>query len=390
MPQCENISIKYIEHLLAVARYHGVMAGVERPAGGAVVPGVRKIAVLRANALGDLMFAMPGLYSLRAAYPDAEIVLLGRRWHRDFLQGRPGPVDRVEVVPPSPGVSAEEGDEADGPALEAFFARMQAERFDIALQMHGGGRNSNPFVRRLGARLTAGTATSDAVPLDRTMPYIYFQSEIMRYLETVALVGAAPVMLETRIELTERDRAEAASLLPPGGPIAVIHPGVSSADRLWPVERFAGVGDALARSGARVVVTGSEVERALVRRMVSLMAEPAVPLAGVASLGGLAALIAQARLLVSNDTGPLHLAEAVGTPTVGIYWCFNLINGGTAFRTNNRPLVSWVIECPLCGRSQVHDPCDHKVSYVEDVTVAEVTEQALDLWGDSAAARTAS
>src|SRR2546430_14707651 len=71
------------------------------------VPGVRRIAVLRANALGDFIFALPALEALRAAYPQAEIVLLAKKWHATFLQGRPGPVDRVIVVPPYPGVSEE-------------------------------------------------------------------------------------------------------------------------------------------------------------------------------------------------------------------------------------------------------------------------------------------
>lgn len=60
---------------------------------------VRRIAVLRANAIGDLVFALPALDALRAAYHQAEIVLLGLPWHADFLAGRPGPIDRVEVVP---------------------------------------------------------------------------------------------------------------------------------------------------------------------------------------------------------------------------------------------------------------------------------------------------
>ena len=64
------------------------------------VPGVRRIAVLRANAIGDFIFTLPALEALRAAYPQAEIVLLAKKWHAAFLRGRPGPVDRVVAVPP--------------------------------------------------------------------------------------------------------------------------------------------------------------------------------------------------------------------------------------------------------------------------------------------------
>src|SRR5256886_2793542 len=184
------------------------------------VPGVRRIAVLRANALGDFIFALPALEALRAAYPQAEIVLLAKKWHAAFLQGRPGPVDRVVAVPPYPGVSEEPGTPGTRHSLECsaeleqFFEAMARERFDLAIQIHGGGRYSNPFLLRLGARLTVGLKTPDAAPLDRWVPYLYFQSEVLRYLEVVALVGATTRVLEPRIAVTAQDLAEAERVVP--------------------------------------------------------------------------------------------------------------------------------------------------------------------------------
>ena len=162
---------------------------------GALVDGVRKIAVLRAGALGDFIFALPAFDALRAAYPRAEIVLLGKRWMGELLRGRPSPIDRVVAVPLARGVGAPEDATEDAAALDEFFAAMRSERFDLALQLHGGGRYSNPFVAMLGARVTAGLRASNASALDRTMPYVYHQSERMRVLEAVALVGAAPVTI---------------------------------------------------------------------------------------------------------------------------------------------------------------------------------------------------
>jgi ADP-heptose:LPS heptosyltransferase len=106
---------------------------------------------------------------------------------------------------------------------------------------------------------------------------------------------------------------------------------------------------------------------------------PVHALAGQLTLSGLTGLLERATVVVANDTGPHHLAAAVGTATVGIYWCFNIINADPASRTIHRPVVSWQLECPLCGRSQVTDPCTHKVSYVADVSVESVVEHALDL-----------
>ncbi len=169
---------------------------------------VRKIAVLRANGLGDFLFALPALESLRAAFPQAEIVLLGLPWHVSFLEGRQSPVDRVVVVPPAKGIREEAGLSQNEGVLSAFFAAMEEERFDIAFQMHGGGRYSNPFVTRLKARFSVGLRAPDAPPLDLWVPYVYFQPEILRYLEVARLAGAQAVTHEPALAVTEADISE--------------------------------------------------------------------------------------------------------------------------------------------------------------------------------------
>src|SRR4051794_14208435 len=151
---------------------------------------IKKIAVLRANALGDYIFVLPALQALRETFPAAEIILLGRAWHKEYLEGRPGPVDRVVVVPLYPGISEREGFVPDPCTLDQFFGTMQNEEFDIAFQLHGGGRNSNPFLLRLGAKVTVGLRTPDAASLSINVPYIYYFNESLRYLEVVAKVGA--------------------------------------------------------------------------------------------------------------------------------------------------------------------------------------------------------
>jgi ADP-heptose:LPS heptosyltransferase len=181
------------------------------------LPNIRKIAFLRANGLGDYIFALPALESLRAAYPQTEIVLLGKTWHERFITGRPGPVDRVIAVPPSTGVNEqtywESSERSQLPDVEEFFSRMQAEQFDLAIQAHGGGRNSNPFLLKLKARFTVGMKTPDAVELDRWMPYRYWQHEVLRLLELVSLIDAPPVIAEPVLQLTDKDREEAEAVL---------------------------------------------------------------------------------------------------------------------------------------------------------------------------------
>lgn len=341
---------------------------------------IRKIAVVRANGIGDYCFAVPALTALRAAYPQAEIVLLGKHWHLEFLHGRPGPVDRIVPVPPYGGVSAQPGAAENAGELEEFFRAMQAERFDLALQMHGGGRYSNPFTLRLKARTSAGLRAPDAAALDRWVPYVYFQPEIWRYLEVVSLVGADPRTLDPRLAVTAGDAAEVDRLgLDGGAPLAVMHPGATDPRRRWPAEHFAAVGRALFQAGHRVAVVGAGEERPLAQAVVRHMAVPAMDLGDKLTLGGLAALLARACVVVANDSGPLHLAAAVGARTVGIFWCGNLINGGPPTRARHRQVISWRLDCPLCGRNTLFDDCGHRVSFVADAPIEQAVAAALEL-----------
>jgi ADP-heptose:LPS heptosyltransferase len=364
---------------------------------GERIPGVRRIAVLRATAVGDLVVTLPALEALRQAYPEAEIVLLGRPAHDELLSGRPGPVDRVVVVPYTRGIRDPEPPASEDPAeVDAFFAAMAAERYDLALQLHGGGRWSNPFVHRLGAGTTAGMRAADAPPLDRWIPYALFHHDILRLLEVVALVGAQPVTIRPTLQVTEADRTAADRVLPAAtGPLVALHPGATDPRRRWPPERFAAVGDALAGKGARVIITGSADDKALGDELAACLRHPATSLCGRLSLGGLAGVLERCVLLVANDTGPRHLAEAVGTATVSVYWCGNLVNVGPLARRRHRAHVSWRLACPICGAAATADTyptraelgCAHRESFVTDVPVEEVLPDAVDLYATESLAR---
>lgn len=340
---------------------------------------LRKIAVLRANAVGDFIFALPALVALRSTYPNAEIILLAKQWHQHWLAQRPAPIDRVIVVPAVTLGEVEK--QQDEGFVRRFFNQMQQERFDLAIQMHGGGRNSNPFTLQLGAKMTIGLRTPDAPPLDRWIPYIYYQPEVLRYLEVVSLVGAKTPDLEPEIGVTNTDLMESKHIVPElNQPLAVLHPGASDPRRRWPCDKFAAVGDALAEAGAFVLVTGTAPERNLVRAVVDRMHHKAQDLAACLSLNGLTGLLSRAAIVVANDTGPLHLARAVGTPTVGIYWCGNLVTAGPMVRAKHRPVISWQLMCPVCGADCTSlDRCNHSESFVSDVNTHEVIEAAMDL-----------
>jgi ADP-heptose:LPS heptosyltransferase len=352
---------------------------------------VCKIAVLRPNAVGDFVFALPALHALKHRYPDADIVLLGKEWHAGFLHERPGPVGRVAVMPPVPGVGAPVGASCDEGAIDRFVDAMRAERFDIALQMFGAGHYSNPFLLRLGARLTAGARADDAPLLPRWVPYCEPNNRRLALLDIAGLAGAWPgpqsplpsLPPQPELAVTDADRLEAAAAVPvalsAGERLAVLQPGATDPRRRWPAERFAALGDRLAQAGMRVAVNGAAGEAALVDDVVGAMRHPAIGLAGVLGLGGLCGLLERAALVVSNDTGPLHLALALGRPSVGIFWLTNLIEGMPLRQSHLRAALSPQTRCPVCGQDNVAARCPHDESFVADVGLAQVERLALSL-----------
>ncbi|MFE4833134.1 glycosyltransferase family 9 protein [Arthrobacter sp. NPDC056691] len=398
--------------------------------------GVSSIAVLRGGGLGDLMYALPAVAALKAAYPEASVTLLCTPVQAELLSQTVGPADEAVVLPFAEGVRPGPEDHHE---LERFFAGMRARNFDLAVQLHGGGRYSNPFLLGLGARHTVGTRTPDAAPLERTVPYVYYQHEPLRALEVAGFAGAPPRELEARLQaLPEFGRQLAQEpLLGNGGPelsndgsansggprqglplgnapgygrVLVIHPGATDLRRRWPAERFAAVARRAADDGFRVFVVGDSSEKELAETVVELAVEhsqaehpgaeqvntgsrksesaearPAVEsLAGKLSLGELAALLAASAVVVANDSGPRHLAQALGAPTVGIYWAGNAINAAPLGRSRHRVRLGWVTRCPVCGVDVTQvgwtaPRCPHDESTVKAIEPSEVYGDVLQL-----------
>lgn len=349
---------------------------------------IKKIAILRANALGDFLVTLPAIEAIRTKYPAAEIVLLGRPWHKTFLIPGRTAVDRVVTVPVMKGIRNEVNECENATEQQKFFDEMQKEHFDIAIHFQGNGVSANPFLNRLKARLTVGCTSDDAEPINRSIPFYYYQSEVLRYLEVAALIDAKTDRIEPHINVLDADDKEITGFLNllEKKPFVVLNPFAVDIRRAWPAENYAPVADWLKEKGFEVVFTGSKEEKEGVEKIISKMKYKAINTCGTVTLGGLAAILKSAVLVISGDTGPLHLARAVNTPTVGIYWAPNLINWGPLSRKIHRPLISWNMACPFCGIIP-NDPypfepqgeCGHEVSFVRDIKPDAVKEAAATL-----------
>ncbi len=349
---------------------------------GALVAGVRRIAVLRANGIGDYVVSEPALSALRDAYPDAEITLLGAAHHAALLTGRPGPVDRVVRLPLVSGVRVKSDEpDASPEALEAWCAEQRAYGYDLAVQLHGGGGNSNPLLLRLGARVSVGAAAPGAPRTDRWVPYTSFQHDTVRWLEVVAAAGARGTRLEPRLAVTRADLEASADVVPDDGrPLVVVHPGATDARRCYPEDRLGRVARSLADDGARVVVVGGPGDAERVGRVASGFGADVETVVAGLTLGGLVGLLARAALMIGNDSGPRHLAGAVGTPTVGVFTYANLADVAPLTRTWHRVLVSWHGGCEVCGMRVLDGWCGHHASATHDVDEADVLEATRELW----------
>ncbi len=275
---------------------------------------VRKLAVFRGLYLGDLVAATGALRALRHGYPGAEITLISLPWAGALAPHLPH-VDRVLPYPGAPGLDGG-GDEAD---LEEFATRMRNERLDLAVNMHGRGPTSTRLVVSFGARRTAGfVGAKDAPALDVEVPWDAEAHESRKLLLLAEKAGGSPTGPEPELRVREEDDQRARALLPPGRPLAIVHPGASVSEKRWPGEAFGRVAEALVRQGYAVAVTGSTQEKELTQ-WVSGLVPGAVDLGGRTDLSVLIALVARASIVVSNDTGPAHLAYALRTLSATIF-----------------------------------------------------------------------
>jgi ADP-heptose:LPS heptosyltransferase len=297
-----------------------------------------KIAILRALQLGDLLCVVPALRALRAAYADARITLIGLAWARQFVGRFHRYLDGFIEFPQLPG----------------------AGQVDLALQMHGSGETMNPIALSIGARRTAGFYRTGPAP-DSFIPWREREHEVLRYLRLMAHLGVPAQGVHLEFPLQENDFRELQGF---GlNHYAIVHPGSQLESRRWPAERFARVADTLADEGLRVALTGSAAEAPLTRRVAQAMRAPALDLAGRTSLGGIAALIAHARLLVSNDTGVSHIAAAVGTRSV-IVCCGADPQRWAPLDAQRHRVVHYEVECRPCMHAScpIGHPCALGVS----------------------------
>jgi ADP-heptose:LPS heptosyltransferase len=331
----------------------------------------RRVALVRASRIGDFLCAIPAVRALRAALPGAEIVMITLPLLRD-LAARSPYIDRVVPFPGFPGLAEQF---FDARRATHFFGQMQEERFDLAVQMHGSGVYANPFTLLLGARVTAGFVRpgDGAGRLDAALPLPSGVHEVRRVLALPLFLGAPSRGEDLEFPLWAEDHAAAEALLAGvARPLIGLHTGARDSTRRWAVERFATTACELwRRHGGTVVVVGDMEERAAGETVAQAVAAPCLNLAGRTSPAQLGAVIARLDVLVTNDTGPAHVAYALRVPTVTVFG-----GGSPALNGPLQPGPYQVVAHPVPCRPCEYTTCPIGYTCLEGVTVPRVVEAA--------------
>jgi ADP-heptose:LPS heptosyltransferase len=281
---------------------------------------VRRVLLTKFWGFGNIVLLLPILRLVRRRFPDATIHMLTLERNRELLRGNPH-VDRVWCV----------SDRSFG-AFAASMVRalfgLRRSRIDLFLDFEQFSRTSTILGFLVGAPQRVGLHTPrQGRYLLYTAPVRYREDQHMA--RTFLDIARSGGVREERyvpepVAYSARDSRRVEELLDGAGRVVAMHPGSGDnfVGRRWPAACFAALGDRLA--GAHPVtlaLTGSRSERGLVREVIRSMRrqDRVLDLSGRLALRELAALLARTEVLVSNDTGPVHLASSLSVPVLGLY-----------------------------------------------------------------------
>jgi lipopolysaccharide heptosyltransferase II len=320
---------------------------------------VRRLLAVRLDTIGDVLMTTPAIRALKESGPGREITVLASPAGADAAALVPE-VDDV-IVYPAPWMKASPTG-GDGRGDRSMIERLRRARFDAVVIFTVYSQSPLPAAllctladipRRLAhCRENPYRLLTHWVP--EPEPERFVRHEVRRQLDLVSLVNARTGDERLSLRVPGPARRRVRSLLDelgidPSGRWCVIHPGATAPSRRYPPEHFTAVADRLAGEAAcRIVFTGSAEERSLVGSVQLAMESASSSVAGRLDLGELAALLELAPVLISNNSGPVHVAAAVGTPVVDLYALTNPQH--TPWGVPNR-VLSHDVPCRWCYQS---------------------------------------
>jgi lipopolysaccharide heptosyltransferase I len=311
--------------------------------------------LIKPSAIGDIVHSLPVLSALRQRYPEAHITWVVNRGYEPLLKGHP---DLDATLP----FDRKRSGSRLGQMLVnylRFLGRIRQQQFDLVVDLQGLLRTglmaaASGARRRVGlsaAREGATRLYTDVVPV-ADFNAIH---AVDRYWLVAEALGAGDGPKRFRVPIAEAAHFWAATLLHDcPRPWLVVGPGSRWVTKRWLPEHFGVLGRrAQERFGGTVIFVGTPDERPLAQAIASSLTGPSRDLTGRTTLPQLAALLARADVMLANDTGPLHLAAALGRPVVAPYTCTRVLLNGPYGMANRA--VETRVECQgsylkRCGR----------------------------------------
>ena len=337
--------------------------------------GVRRIVIRSANWVGDAVMSLPAISSVCRGVPGAEVAILAKPWVAELFPGYPG-VHRA-ILYQSPGVH-------EGIGGRWKLARqLKKESFDLALHLPNSFESAlvsalAGIPRRAGYNTDGrGILLTHKVSADGRVKRGH---QVEYYLHLVRSLGLQTAEGIPALTVPQDRIPEAESILKSAGggdgPYVGMSPGAQyGSAKEWLPERFGQLGRRIdTELGGRFLILGSAGDRALASRIGQTAGKGAVDLTGKTTLGQAMALIARCRVFVTNDSGLMHVAAALGVPLVAIFGSTDPSRTGPLGR--NSRVIHKPISCAPCLKAR----CLQNRECMEAISVEEVFEEVKNLW----------
>ncbi len=284
--------------------------------------------MIKLSAIGDVLHTIPSLQALRSVYPHAHITWVVEEGASDLIMDHPA-CDRVLVSYRKRWVKNLKTGNSIGRTVEeirSFLSTLRDRRYDIAIDFHGLLKSAlimgfSRAERKIGYRSMqelSGLFYGEKVPEDMG------KHAVDRYMDFVRYLGFSVQEPVFTLALTGRERQRARLLLQHNGieegeSFVAVNAVALWETKLWDDEKCAALADRIiSELKKKVVFTGGK-DRRVIDNILSRMTHRAVNVAGDTTLRELACLYEMADIVVSTDSGPMHLSAAVGTPTIGLF-----------------------------------------------------------------------
>ena len=298
-----------------IDRLHGLREDRQR----LIIEHFRRIVAIRTDRLGDVLLNLPALAALRQRFPHATLTVVVQPPLDELLRGQPG----VDAVMP---YTARDATPGQGTLRWAW--KLRQGHFDAAVILNPT-KQAHLAAALAGIPIRAGYARKLDWLLTEILPdrkAAGDRHEVDYNLELVGLLGARAPDRIPRLTVTSQERQVAAQLLQDAGiipgqkPLIALHPWTSDSAKQWPLACVAELIERLAlEKTVGFILIGGPEETDHAQHFLAGLRTPVASVVGHLSLRQLAALLTHCRVLVSNDSGPVHVAAAVGTATITLF-----------------------------------------------------------------------